>query len=177
VWIACALSLAGLTACEEDPGSVVIQCADLTTFDDVSNVLEKRCGTLDCHGNLARPFRLYGQGGLRLATAAEVTMPEVAQANGTVSGGKGTTLAEFELNWRSLCALEPERMTQVRRGELQARELLIMRKPLGPEIEGGERHKGGQLYNLGDPAYECLERWIETDNPPVEDCLRATADL
>src|SRR5262249_50408477 len=34
-------------------------------FRPVSAVIERRCGTLDCHGSLARPMRIFGQYGLR----------------------------------------------------------------------------------------------------------------
>ncbi len=183
-----ALAAAALlsTACVQDPGPQVTACGDLATFAPVSNVLEKRCGTLDCHGNLARPFRLYGKGGLRLATAEELQDPEVAKVNGTVSGGNGTTTGEFELNWRSLCGLEPEKMTAVQAGKpcpnekddgpCEPQDLLIMRKPLGPEIDGGERHKGGQLFLKGGPGYTCLESWI-LDDLVLADCSEASSDL
>jgi len=166
----------GLFACEENPGLQVIECADIETFPPVSNLLEKRCGTLDCHGSLARPLRLYGRDGLRLLSAEEIADSDLAQENNTVSGGKSTTDGEFTLNWRSLCGLEPEKMTAVQRGDLPASELMVLRKPLGAEIDGGERHKGGQLFNLGGEGYDCLENWI-VEGEVTEDCTNATADL
>ena len=177
-WTLIALSL-GLCACEEDPGPQVVLCApNDADWPPVSTVLEKRCGTLDCHGNLARPFRLYGNGGLRVAEPDELTDPELAIENGTVAGGKGTTPIEYDQNWRSLCGLEPEKMSLVQQGELAPTDLLIMRKPLGSEIEGGERHKGGQLFNLGGAGYVCLESWIDPDGGVVlEDCATASKDL
>jgi len=36
----------------------------------VSTVLEKRCGSLDCHGTIGRNLRIYSSGGLRLPNEA-----------------------------------------------------------------------------------------------------------
>jgi hypothetical protein len=187
----CLILIAGcLVSCIEDQGFNAIICADEqnkplnaispTTFPVVSNVLEKRCGTLDCHGNIARPFRFYGQNGLRLASAAEVTDPETAQANGTVPGAKSTTQQEFDLNYRAMCGLEPEKMTQVQNGEAEASELLILRKALDneKEDEAGEGHKGGQQFSPGGFGYSCVESFI---SPSIdfreEDCRTATSSL
>src|SRR5207237_7950589 len=51
--LAAALGLAG---CLQDPGVLVDSCPDVKTFSAVSPLLEQRCGSLDCHGNIARPL-------------------------------------------------------------------------------------------------------------------------
>jgi hypothetical protein len=102
----------------------------------VSGVLEKRCGSLDCHGGLARPLRIYGNAGLRrpepdLGTEDCNTGDDCGalrtceEGNGCLdakiydyaeyySGGSiNTTPTERLENWRSICGLEPELMTVV----------------------------------------------------------------
>jgi hypothetical protein len=132
-------------------------CADTTTFPMVSPVLEQRCGSLDCHGALARPLRVYGKNGPRLG--------------GEVTGGSSTSAAEMEATWRSLCGLEPERMAEVQRGDLDPLELMILRKPLLIE-----RHKGGQVFELGDPGESCLQSWLDGELN-AEDCETAAKQL
>lgn len=163
--------------CEEIPAPYVIECASLETFQpDVSSLLEKRCGTLDCHGTLARPLRIYGQGGLRLALPEEIEDFALARDNDTVSGGKGTTPEEFEANWRSVCGLEPEAWRRVIAGESEPIELLLLSKPLGPDVDDGHTHKGGAVVEKGNTGYDCIESWVagEVD---VGACQEATADL
>ena len=41
----------------------------------VSRLLEKRCGTLDCHGQVGRSLRLYGQFGLRFVEGDASNQP------------------------------------------------------------------------------------------------------
>jgi hypothetical protein len=153
--------------CEEIPSAQIVPCPELEEFKPVSNVLERRCGTLDCHGEYARPLRIYGQNGLRLATVEELD-PGTAQTNETISGGKGTTDDEVELNWRSVCGLEPEKTAQVIFGQLAPEELMILRKPLRLE-----RHKGEQLFQQGDNAAVCVSCWLRGFPDDVVECLDA----
>jgi hypothetical protein len=163
--------------CEEIPSPYIIECGDLETFQpEVSNVLEKRCGTLDCHGTLARPLRIYGQGGLRLAVQEEIDDFGVARANGTVSGGKGTTEDEYEANWRSVCGLEPETWQRIYAGEAEPIELLVLSKPIGPDEEDGTTHKGGAVLIKGGVGFDCIRSWVEGE-VDVAACLEATEDL
>ncbi len=167
------LAASALSACEEIPSAGLLQCADLDEFKPVSNVLERRCGTLDCHGEYARPLRIYGQNGLRLATQEELD-PNIAKENDTVAGGKGTTDAEVELNWRSVCGLEPERTAQVVAGLLAPEELMLVRKPL--QQEGNiEKHKGGQLFFSGGPGHVCVSCWLRGFPENVVECQDARA--
>lgn len=172
----CLLAIAlsgGLLACEEIPSPGLLQCADLEEFKPVSNVLERRCGTLDCHGEYARPLRIYGQNGLRLATQEELD-PGVAQENDTVSGGKETSEAEVELNWRSVCGLEPERTSQVVTLQMSPYELMLLRKPLQQE-DNLEKHKGGQLFFRGGAGDVCVSCWLRGFPDDVVECQDAIA--
>ena len=104
-------------------------------FVVVSEVLERRCGTLDCHGQPARPLRIYGNTGLRRPEPEAGTEDCAVDADcgagrrceidvGCVDaaideyaqyypGGTGTTPSERLENWQSLCGLEPELVTVV----------------------------------------------------------------
>ena len=165
-------------ACEEIPSPYIIECGSEEEFPEVSPVLEKRCGTLDCHGTLARPLRIYGQGGLRLALQEEIDDFSVARDNGTFSGGKATTPEEFEANWRSVCGLEPEKMQQVRAGEAEPLELILLSKPIGPEEEDGTTHKGGAVLIKGGEGFDCIRTWLDPETDlDVEACQLATEDL
>lgn len=106
--------------------------------------LEVQCGTLDCHGQLGRPFRLFAQNGLRAANDA-----------GNVAGGNGETPDELYANYVSLVGLEPEEMSRVVAGDDVPTHLLVVKKPRG--IEG---HKGGVRMLEGDPLDLCLTSWL-----------------
>jgi hypothetical protein len=111
----------------------------------VSRVLEKRCGTLDCHGQVGRALRIYGVDGLRFE-----------QPDSTAEPGQGaTTQLELEANYQSVIGLQPEIMTLVHELQAPPEALLLMRKPLQLE-----RHKGGPVFVEGDDAYNCLASWL-----------------
>jgi hypothetical protein len=106
--------------------------------------MERRCGTLDCHGAATIPMRLYGQLGRR------------HPAEGNVPGGAVTTAAELEANYGTVCSIEPEKTAeQVADFGQKAEELLIVRKARG--IEG---HKGGPIVKEGDPGDQCIVGWL-----------------
>ncbi|MBK8258312.1 MAG: hypothetical protein IPK82_37295 [Polyangiaceae bacterium] len=112
---------------------------DEDAFIAVSEVLERRCGTLDCHGAIARPLRLYGNAGLRRpepdlgsegCTVNEECGPAGSgrickQGLGCIDdritnyaqyypgGGIGTTPSERRDNWAAICGIEPELFTVV----------------------------------------------------------------
>lgn len=137
---------------------------------NVSLFLERRCGTLDCHGQPGRPLRIYGSHGLRLPNDAGRT---------PVTGD--TSPEEIVANFRSVVALEPEEMSRVvASGGDDPTRLLLLRKPLGcvdPPCESphGERHKGGTLIGQGDPAYVCLTSWLSgaADGAKCKDAANA----
>ncbi|MSP25188.1 MAG: hypothetical protein EXR75_08490 [Myxococcales bacterium] len=155
----------GLTGCVVDLAPPApLERPTLEQFKTVSPLMEQRCGSLDCHGSLARPFRVYGVRGLRFVDilnpdqALELVDPELVRANGSYpgTGGKPTSEAEYTQNWRSACALEPEKLTQVTRGELDPDALLLLKKPLG--VEG---HKGAAVFIKGSSDYVCITSWLD----------------
>jgi hypothetical protein len=111
----------------------------------VSAVLEKRCGMLDCHGQVGRPLRIYGEFGLRFVEDDASNQP----------GLGATTNTELEANYQSVIGLQPEIMTEVVDQDLPPEALLLLRKPLQLE-----RHKGGAVIFENDDAYNCITSWL-----------------
>lgn len=155
--------LAALVACSnvEAEGSIEVPCppigdpqaADpLGSFRPVSTLLEQRCGTLDCHGQEPRPLKIYGRIGLR-APDDSIEEPDASEY---YSGGElATTDYEIELNYRSTCGLEPEKLALVLTGELEVDDLTLIRKP-----KLFEKHKGGRVWDNGKPGDRCLKAWV-----------------
>lgn len=129
----------------------------------VSPFLERRCGTLDCHGQMTRPMRIFSEFGLRHPLENNVT------------GGNATTLLELQANFAAVCNVQPAMMQEVfdDRG-VAADKLLIVNK-----ARGLERHKGGKIVNVNDGGDRCLLGWLGLkDNAVVEaDCAAAIAPL
>jgi hypothetical protein len=144
--------------CVDTEGQTTIACPPIEDFRNVSAVLEQRCGTLDCHGDGARPFKLYGRVGLRAPTLPEAGVDADQYFSG---GSEQTTDVELTLNHRALCGLEPEIMSEVTAGARPADDLTIVRKP---RLQ--ERHKGGKIWDEGKPGDRCLERWLQNDYEP-----------
>jgi hypothetical protein len=145
-----------------DDAAVVVQCGDFSTFPDVSSVLEARCGTLDCHGSLSRPLRIYGRTGLRRPVDfnAEVddTILEIdAGPQEYYPGGlQPTTPTELKENYRSVCGLEPELTSLVNAGTEEPEVLTLIRK-----ARLLEKHKGGKIFTPNDsPGDRCLTSWL-----------------
>ena len=84
----------------------------------VTTVLEKRCGSLDCHGGLGRNLRIYSSSGLRLPSEA-----------GLKPGAGETTIDEITANYQSVMTLEPEATNAVVDGA-DPYTLLVVKKPL-----------------------------------------------
>jgi hypothetical protein len=138
------------TACAAPPDrsrSTEILTPDYPIYrDNVDVYLQRRCGTLDCHGQPGRAYRLYGFAGFRLYNLDA----------GLVSGQQPTVEPEVRANYQALVALEPEEMTRVMARQGQNPETLIMlRKPL--KIE---RHKGGPAMASDDAGYKCVTAWL-----------------
>lgn len=125
------------------------------SFRPVSQVLERRCGTLDCHGVAARPLRIYGQAGLRKPEPPE---SDVVKTGEYFTGGLvATTDAEVEHNYLAACGLEPEIIDRVIAGEVDVSELTLVRKP---RLE--EKHKGGRIWASGSILGDlCIVSWIQ----------------
>jgi hypothetical protein len=113
----------------------------------LEQVIERRCGTLDCHGQVGRPFRIYSQNGLREPTDAD-----------NEPGGAPTTASEIQDNFEAAVGLQPELMSAVVTDPTNnpPDTLLLVRKP-----RQEERHKGGQVVVAGDDADTCMTSWLE----------------
>lgn len=190
--VAALLLGAGLTSAAMASGcfvageeSVTVECptADPRVFSGVSAVLEKHCGTLDCHGNSFRPFRIYGQRGLRKPEEPDSPNLKPGEYAQYYPGGLETTDAELLENARSICGLEPEKTQQFREQiaaggadpkELAGELLTIVRK-----ARLQERHKGGRLWNEGEAGDQCLVGWLslpapgDAGPPPIPACAQA----
>ena len=117
------------------------------TFQPVSRVMEARCGTLDCHGQMSRPLRIFGQQGLRL--------PMKPEPGYVTAGTVGTTPAELLENYASMIGLEPEKTEKVVDGQAPPDSLTLVRKP-----RLTEKHKGGKIWSENDPGDACLVKWL-----------------
>jgi hypothetical protein len=115
----------------------------------VSDFLDHRCGTLDCHGQVGRNLRIWGCEGMRLDPN------DISNCN-RMLGGKVTTAAEYDATYRSLVALEPTVMSQVIASGGQDPELLTFVR----KARGLESHKGGTLITPGDDQDTCITSWL-----------------
>lgn len=110
----------------------------------VSEMLGVRCGSLDCHGDAARPLRIYSGRGMRLDAA-------------DIPGQSSTTEAEHVASLRSAFALEPSRTSEVvREGGRHPERLTLYRKALGLE-----HHKGDAPLARDGVQDRCLASWLE----------------
>jgi hypothetical protein len=133
--------------------------------DNVDLYLARRCGTLDCHGQPGRAYRIYGQTGFRLYN----------QDAGLVSGQQPTTPAEVVANFQAIVALEPEELSRVvaAQGADEAlKKWIWIRKPLRLE-----RHKGGPAMAEDDSGYKCVVAWLriatfQGDGTPIPPAQR-----
>jgi hypothetical protein len=140
VWIALLLSCSAPNV----DATVTIAEPDRASFPPVGDLLEKRCGTLDCHGSAFRNLRLYGSQGLRYSPSDR-----------PLSKGQ-TTDAEYDQSFRSLIGLEPEITSAVvTEGGAQPERLTLIRK-----ARGTENHKGGAIWKEGDPSDLCVLSWL-----------------
>lgn len=131
-------------ACPNKSAFTGVPAGGGATLPSVSAYMERRCGTLDCHGSFEIPMRLYGQLGRRHPT------------EGNIPGGALTTAAELDANYGTVCSVEPEQTAaQVADFGQKAEELLIVRKARG--VEG---HKGGTVVKEGDSADQCIVGWL-----------------
>lgn len=142
---------------DTDP-RVVETVPDRGSFPAVSDLLDHRCGTLDCHGVTYRNLRIYGREGLRFAADARPS----SQLN--------TTTAEYDATFASLVALEPETMSLVvTQGGAHPERLTFLRK-----ARGTEDHKGLALWSEGDPQDVCVTSWL-AGHTDTAMCLQALA--
>jgi hypothetical protein len=153
------------TACVQNEPSDIRFFPDKEEFINggVSAMMEARCGTLDCHGQIGRPLRIYGQRGLRL---------EIPDQD--LRDNRPTTLNERIENYQSVIGLEPEGLsdTVMTDGRYTNHQLLL--KPLDDQSVG-VRHKGGPVLQFGnnDPGWLCLYGWV-SNRPDRQACIDAT---
>lgn len=154
----------GASSCVGEGELEAYGCPSETVFvENVSEYLERRCGTLDCHGQMTRPMRIYGQLGLRHPDESNV------------SGGVSTTQLELEANYASVCNLDPAAMQQVVEDVgSTADKLLLVNK-----ARGLERHKGGKIVDPQDPGDLCILGWLGFKEATAVDdaCTAAIAPL
>jgi hypothetical protein len=150
----------GSTSCASAPDNkrfTAILQPDYPTYKTfVDPYLQRRCGTLDCHGQPGRAYRIYGFAGFRLYNVDA----------GLVSGVQPTTEDEVRANYEAAVALEPEEMSRLIATQgADPNKLLLLRKPLRLE-----RHKGGQAMEENDSGYKCVAAWLRVRT------VRPTAD-
>jgi hypothetical protein len=117
---------------------------DPVSFPYVGELLEHRCGEIDCHGSVYRNLRIYGDEGLRYSSADRPCVPAA------------TTSAEFSQDYGSVVGLQPEVMNQVMADHGADPERLdLLAKPLGLEA-----HMGLTLITAGDDQYVCITSWL-----------------
>jgi len=152
-----ATSTTGCAVTPDPSAEVQIQQPDFSQFagdptnPGVHTFLEQRCGTLDCHGQEGRAFRLFSAGGLRLPNDA-----------GIYPGSTPDTPEEIAANYQSLVGLQPEQTSLVVSGLAAPNTLLISAKPLALQT-----HKGGQVLAPNGSGEACLESWLvgQIDEP------------
>jgi hypothetical protein len=136
-------------------------------FGPVSDMLDQRCGTLDCHGQTGRNLQMWGCSGMRLD-------PKLAPSCSKLQGGGPSTVDEHFHTYRSLVGLEPNVISTVYAGCVDAGGVYPPGSSCHPELltfvrkaRGTEAHKGGQLISvLGvdggpDPQDVCIVTWLE----------------
>lgn len=167
--LALLLALGASTACASRPDDgrepgVVVADLDLATYSAlVHPVLERRCGSIDCHGQLPRGLRVYGANGMRLPNTSGLT-----------PGVGATTPEEARATYESILGLEPEKTNQLvartpRRLE-DAYDLTFLSKPLQLE-----RHRPGRSLAKGQPAEQCITTWLlgRVERPLCEEAANA----
>lgn len=125
-------------------------------FESVADAMQPSCGTLDCHGQPDRNLRLFGGRGLRLDP---------------VKGSKDgdTDPAEYDANYWSVVALEPEILSMViAEGARDPEQWILIRKG-----RGTTRHKGGTLMHPNDDLDQCIVEWLK-GNILVDRCFAAS---
>lgn len=145
VLVAVGAAFVGLVACSgpEPDTRTQVQPPPFVTFPPASDALSARCGTLDCHGQVARNLRLYSLNGLRLK------QPDIP-------GEGATTEDEYWANYVAVTVLEPEILASVfAAAGADPDRLTLIRKG-----RGTEHHKGGSAMTEGDVADLCIVAWL-----------------
>lgn len=137
------------SAPDKDRVTEVIQPDFAIYKDNVDAYLARRCGTLDCHGQPGRSYRIYSREGFRDYTLQDGSL---------VSGQQPTTDEERQANFYALISVEPEQLNRVMATQGSDEELsrwIWLRK-----AQKLERHKGGAVMAEDDPGYKCVVAWL-----------------
>jgi hypothetical protein len=140
--------------CARDQGVVSLDELDPESYArDVQPIFEARCATLDCHGDVGRPLRLYAETGLRARDdLRDLPMTE----------------EELLANVRSVEAVDP--------GSPFAEGLMVL-KPLA-QASGGVAHEGDDVWqDREEPQARCVIAWLsdESDDAAVQEACAAAA--
>jgi len=142
--IAGLVAIAGCSTPPSDARYTQPALPDAATFPPVAQLLDVSCGSLDCHGTVARNLRFYGSAGLRWSSTDRPFVPLC------------DTPAEVDQDYESVVGLEPAAMSAVvSSGGANPDELTMVRK-----ARGVESHKGGQIWTQGDASDTCLVAWL-----------------
>ena len=157
IWLALAAASLSCVSVASDPNpEVTLMVPPRNGFESVADAMQPSCGTLDCHGQPDRNLRLFGGRGLRLNPAK-------------TSKDGDTDAAEYEANYWSVVALEPEILsTVVAEGGRDPERWILIRKG-----RGTTRHKGGTLMHPNDDLDQCIVEWLK-GNILVDRCFAAS---
>ncbi len=141
--LVCAGVLAGAAACSAPPADnrAAFSAPARDAFPAVGEALGSHCGSLDCHGHVARNLRIYSFKGLRL---------EGKPGDGV------TSPTEYDQTYDSVVAIDPEVLgTVVDEGGDRPERWIVVSKG-----RGSEAHKGNIAMAPGGDADVCLISWI-----------------
>ena len=157
IWLALAAASLSCAGVGGDPSTeLTLMVPPRQGFESVADAMQPSCGTLDCHGQPDRNLRLFGGRGLRLDPAKS-------------SKDGDTDAAEYDANYWSVVALEPEILsTVVADGGQDPERWILIRKG-----RGTTRHKGGTLMQPNDDLDQCIVEWIK-GNILVDPCFAAS---
>jgi hypothetical protein len=138
-----ASALLGCSTAPSDARSIETP-PDATSFPPVAAMFVQACGSLDCHGTVARNLRLYGDTSLRWSP---LDVPSTLIP---------TTPNEVSADFASVVGLEPELTSQVvASGGANPERLTLVRK-----ARGTESHAGGAVVVPGDARDVCMTSWL-----------------
>lgn len=159
-----ALLVFGNNACSVDAGAISpLALPDKNQFitQGVDTFMQRRCGTLDCHGQAGRPLRIYSPNGLRLNDGPNNTRDT-----------RGIQANESSANYYAAVGLEPEQISLCLTTQGAFTDFLLLKKPLGID-QGGVRHKGGSVLRSTDSGFDCLLGWAsgQVDKAKCDDAV------
>ncbi|MFO0589998.1 MAG: hypothetical protein U0441_20820 [Polyangiaceae bacterium] len=130
--------------CAETTEEQATHLPSKSQFPLVLDALERRCGTLDCHGAPGRNLRLYTGSGLRLSSK-------------DIPGNGQTTPEEYDASYWSVYGLEPEVMSAVIGDDgADPLRLLLLQK-----ARGMDHHRPGAIIDANDAADKCIRTWLK----------------